>query len=64
MRLVFDRCVDDGAPLSRSAPVPVPDTPDNVRTARRVFLETMAEGRFDPGSTRSTAQFRSARCLG
>jgi steroid delta-isomerase-like uncharacterized protein len=23
------------------------DTPDNVRTARRVFLETMAEGRFD-----------------
>ena len=23
------------------------DIPDNVRTARRVFLETMAEGRFD-----------------
>src|SRR6202163_710089 len=23
------------------------DTPDNVRTARRVFLESMAEGRFD-----------------
>ncbi len=37
------------------------DTPDNVRAAKRVFLESMAEGRFRTVPRLTTPSSRTAR---